>query len=145
MFLSCSLSEEGSLMTERAFLDHKTGWKVWIWTTFSAFINNIIYITTFTWLMTLVFMAYKCGKRVPKGKSPPRDQYNTNSPAQPACKKNVMVDKFFAPHSTLGSWLTSNMHQLKSMWMAGFCSHRHCLTSPFLLYICVTSWLLSVK
>lgn len=61
-----------------------------------------------------------------------------NSPAQPACKKNVMVDKFFAPRSTLGFWLTSSIHQLKSMWMAEFCSHRHCLTSPFLLHICVT-------
>lgn len=48
-----------------------------------------------------------------KGKSTPRNQYNTNGPAQPACKKNVMVDKFFAPRSTLGCCLTSNVHQFK--------------------------------
>lgn len=48
-----------------------------------------------------------------KGKSTPRNQYNTNGPAQPACKKNVIADKFFAPCSTLGCWLTSNVHQLK--------------------------------
>lgn len=59
-------------------------------------------------------MACKCGKRLPKkGKSTLRNQYNKNGPAQPACKKNVTVDKFFAPRSTLASWLTSNVHQLK--------------------------------
>lgn len=44
-------------------------------------------------------------------KSSPKNQCNTNGPAQPACRKNVVADKFFAPCSTLGSWLISIVHQ----------------------------------
>lgn len=42
-----------------------------------------------------------------------RNRYKTNGPAQPARKKNVVVDKFFAPRNALGSRLTSSTHPLE--------------------------------